>query len=311
MGHKFVILSFVWVIGLVFFLEGKILLRLVFDIARKRSKRAAVSRFAICVHVLAGAMTACMSWGYFIEPYWVEVNHFTIETDKLNDTTFRIVQITDTHCDVKLRNEKKIVEIVNSLNADVVVFTGDSINEIKGDNIELVLGQFKAMMGAIEADTKLAVYGNWDRKLTGADYFGGTGFEVLENKTVRVEKDGEAIYFSGVGFGGRMNKSLVEDEPGENYSVLLYHTPDMIESLDGWGVDLYLCGHTHGGQVAMPFYGAIITYSKFGKKYEAGRYEVGGTTLYVNRGVGMEGGKAPRVRFCARPEVAVFDIVGK
>ena len=59
----------------------------------------------------------------------------------------------------------------------------------------------------------------------------------------------------------------------------------------------------------MPFYGALITFSKFGKKYEGGTYEVGKTRLNVNRGIGMEGGKAPRVRFCARPEVTVIDIM--
>ena len=73
-------------------------------------------------------------------------------------------------------------------------------------------------------------------------------------------------------------------------------------------VDLYLCGHTHGGQIAMPFYGALITMSKFGKKYEAGMYTVGDTILYVNRGIGMDGGPAPRVRFLARPEITVFEI---
>ena len=91
--------------------------------------------------------------------------------------------------------------------------------------------------------------------------------------------------------------------------MLLYHYPDMIEEAAGPKLDLYLCGHTHGGQVALPLYGAMITLARHGKKYESGRYTVGGTTLYVNRGIGMEGGRVPRVRFCARPEITVLDIV--
>ena len=74
-------------------------------------------------------------------------------------------------------------------------------------------------------------------------------------------------------------------------------------------MDLYLCGHTHGGQVALPLYGALITLSKFGKKYESGMYESNGTILYVNRGLGLEPKPAPQVRFFARPEITVFDIV--
>lgn len=88
----------------------------------------------------------------------------------------------------------------------------------------------------------------------------------------------------------------------------MYHSPDLVEDLPPNAVDLYVAGHTHGGQVALPFYGALVTLSRFGKKYEAGLYHVGDTTLYVNRGIGMEGGPAPRVRFCARPEITVFEI---
>jgi len=73
-------------------------------------------------------------------------------------------------------------------------------------------------------------------------------------------------------------------------------------------VDLYCAGHTHGGQVALPFYGALVTFSKYGKRFETGLYRVGETRLYVSRGIGMEGGKIPRVRFCSRPEVTVIEI---
>jgi len=60
--------------------------------------------------------------------------------------------------------------------------------------------------------------------------------------------------------------------------------------------------------VALPVYGALVTFSKFGKKYEAGLYREGQTWLYVNRGIGMEGGGAPRFRFWSRPEITVFEI---
>lgn len=63
--------------------------------------------------------------------------------------------------------------------------------------------------------------------------------------------------------------------------------------------------------MALPFYGALVTLSKFGKRYEAGLYHEGDTWLYVNRGIGMEGGPAPRVRFCARPELTILEIAGK
>jgi len=77
---------------------------------------------------------------------------------------------------------------------------------------------------------------------------------------------------------------------------------------EGKDVDLYCAGHTYGGQIDLPFYGALMTLSKYGKKYEAGLYRKEGTWMYVNRGIGMEGCPAPRVRFCARPELTIIEI---
>ncbi len=72
----------------------------------------------------------------------------------------------------------------------------------------------------------------------------------------------------------------------------------------------YLAGHTHGGQIALPFYGALMTLSRYGKRFEGGLYQVGPTPLHVRRGIGMEGGWVPRVRFCARPEMTVLELTG-
>ena len=82
----------------------------------------------------------------------------------------------------------------------------------------------------------------------------------------------------------------------------------MASSFDQPRIDLFCAGHVHGGQVALPFYGALVTLSKFGKQYESGVYQVGPMGMYVSRGLGMEGGSAPRVRFCSRPEIAVIEL---
>ena len=99
--------------------------------------------------------------------------------------------------------------------------------------------------------------------------------------------------------------------PSDAVHIFAHHYPDEIYEAAKHGVDLYLAGHTHGGQVALPLYGALVTLSRYGKRFEAGLYHVGETALYVSRGIGMEGGTAPRVRFWARPEIAVIDLVAK
>jgi predicted MPP superfamily phosphohydrolase len=87
---------------------------------------------------------------------------------------------------------------------------------------------------------------------------------------------------------------------------VLYHYPDLIDRLASKQVDLLLAGHTHGGQIALPFFGAIVTLSKGWKRYERGLYRVGESYLYVNRGLGTD---LPAIRFFARPEIAVIDLI--
>jgi predicted MPP superfamily phosphohydrolase len=75
-------------------------------------------------------------------------------------------------------------------------------------------------------------------------------------------------------------------------------------------VDLYLGGHTHGGQLCLPFYGAIVTSSIYGRRYASGLFEEDGTTMYISRGMGLEGGGMPRARFLCRPEIVSLELVG-
>ncbi len=96
--------------------------------------------------------------------------------------------------------------------------------------------------------------------------------------------------------------------PAGSPTVLLNHTPDLIEAAARQRLDLYVAGHTHGGQIRLPGYGALVTFSAYGKRYEAGYYRMAATNLYVSRGLGMEGsGNAPRVRFLCSPEIVVLE----
>jgi len=263
------------------------------------------SRPFLVIHVLAVAGILCFIEGFFIEPRWIEVTRIGLETDKLKNTSIRIVQFSDTHCETKVRNEQKLVEIVNSLKPDVIVFTGDSLNTPKAlPLLKETLSRMNAPLG------KFAVRGNFDTHYwRNLDLFSQTGFKELNAESAEITKDGETFCMTGfnVGAAGDFEKTL-KRIPVEKYSILLYHYSDLAESLQGLSVDLYLSGHTHGGQVRLPFYGAPVTLSHFGKKYEMGLYTIDQTKLYVNRGIGLENSPAPKVRFLCRPEITVFDI---
>jgi len=254
---------------------------------------------------LALAGIFCILYGYFIEPRWIEVKHIDIPTAKLKCASLRVVQISDLHCETKIKNENKMVEIVNSLNPDIIVFTGDSLNTPKA------LPIFRDAMGRLKAKIgKYAVKGNEDFQVfSGRELFYNTGFHLLNRETVRLTKDGDTFFISGLSYQyGSEWPGLLDKIPAGFYSIFLYHNSDLIEDLKDVNVDLYITGHTHGGQITLPFYGALMTLSKYGKKYESGEYSVNGIKLYVNRGIGTEGKGILTARFFARPEITVFDI---
>ena len=302
-------LLFLSIVGCVYIIEAILLIRFgLYKSKGQRGRKVLLSKPAIALHAISILGLLCLLYGRFIEPTWVQLNTFEIQTPKLKNASFRIVHITDMHCDKKPLNEQRMVSIVNSLAPDVIVFTGDAANITKGVPL------FKKTLSAMNTGlARLAVRGNFEtRHRRGPELYSDTGFRLLDQDTVKIEKEGETIYISGLtcdkpdGF-----KPLINGVPQEHYSIFLHHWSDLIEDIGAANVDLYLCGHTHGGQIALPLYGAVITLSKFGKKYEAGLYTVGKTTMYVNRGIGLEKSPAPKVRFFARPEIAVFDIQPK
>ena len=263
------------------------------------------SKAALPLHAIAMIGILFLLYGYFFEPYWLAVNHVLLRTPKLKNTSFTVVQISDLHCDQKIRNEKKLVAIINRIKPDIIVFTGDAVNDPRA------LGLFKGTLRDLNASLgKFAVKGNWDVWIDDQDgLFNDTGFQEVNGRLVRVEKNGEVVFLTGLNSGsGPENLSFSEKDLKDSYSMLLCHYPGIHEELKAPSFDLYLSGHTHGGQVSLPVYGALITLSKYGKKYASGKYQDGTKTIYVHNGVGMEGGHAPRIRLFSRPEIAVFQI---
>lgn len=291
---------------IVFYCECHILVLYFFRKFKKRDTRKILHKpLSIVIHILALFWIYFIIDGFFIEPYSVEVNTIAICSDKLKTASFRVVQISDLHCVKKRRAEKRVVELVNQLQPDVIVFTGDALSHKDG------LQLFKDTMAAMEAPLgKFAVTGNWDEhNWLVLKPFENTGFKRLTCDAAVVTKEGESIQVMGMDFYQDFKKcSVLKYSNTDLYTVFLYHRTDIVDYGQDLPIDLFLCGHTHGGQVLLPFYGAITTFSRHGKKYVSGLYDMGRFQMYVNRGIGMEGGPIPPVRFGARPQIAVFDI---
>jgi predicted MPP superfamily phosphohydrolase len=304
------VLIFLVVVGTVYVLAAGILIRKLLARIRRvrRRSRNAGTRYSRVVLGLAGVGILCGAYGYFVEPYWPSVTHVQIRSAKLVEGAgpVRIVLVSDLHSDDKPRLEERLPDIVARENPDVILFAGDCVNSIEG------LPVFKKCMTRLaELAPTFGIRGNWDVAFwRNLDLFGGTGVSELDGRDIDLEIRGAAvsIYGMAVGHEAQIDKVLGQMPVGV-FTLFLFHYPDEIDAVSSHGIDLYCAGHTHGGQVSLPWYGALITLSRFDKRYESGLYRQGKTQMYVNRGIGMEGGHAPRVRFCARPEVTVIEIV--
>lgn len=265
--------------------------------------------FRIVVISAAATGVLCVLYGYFIEPYRLTTRHVEIHTDKIvrSERPVRIVHISDLHSDPALRLEERLPEAIARENPDIIVFSGDSLNSRDG------LPVFrKCLTDIAKIAPTLVVRGNWDTWYwSDLDLFGGTGANELVDQATSISIRGTDIWLAGVPVGKESAiEQVVAAIPKDKFSIFVYHYPDEIERVAQQGIDLYCAGHTHGGQIALPFYGALVTLSKYGKRFEGGTYRVDATWLNVNRGIGMEGGSAPRVRFWAVPEITVIDIIG-
>ena len=243
---------------------------------------------------------AAYSYGRWVEPRWIVVREVPLGEQTVD--AVRVAVISDLHVDGDGPPWSHLHEVVNGTDPDVVVFLGDALNRRSG------LTAFKRTLRGMHArHAKLAVRGNWETWYrSGMDLLGGTGFEWLDRRAETLEIRGRRLHVVGFPYrdvdeGDRAERMLA-NLPVDGWRVFAYHTPDLVEQVPS--ADLYLAGHTHGGQIALPGFGALVTLSTYGKRFERGLHRVGDTSLYVNPGIGVE----PMVplRIGVRPEVTLL-----
>ena len=265
------------------------------------------------------ALAVLILYATGIEPFRLGVTHIELRTSKLPPGKhMRLVQISDLHVERVTRREQALIERVNALHADYILLTGDYLN-FSYIFEECAIAHARRVLGALCAREGIyAVRGTHqvDPNALLPVLFEELSIEWLRNRHTTVGQDGWRMTFAGASCSRTREIDLVAlehalaDLPADTFTVLLYHTPELVPEAVAGGVDLYLAGHTHGGQLCLPLYGALLTGTDVGKQYESGRYDVDGMTLYVSRGIGMEGMAAPRARFLSPPEIVCIDVIG-
>ncbi|KMY53464.1 metallophosphoesterase [Bacillus sp. FJAT-27231] len=284
----------------------------------KLSRRSFLKQSLTFLLSLLGLAGGGYSYARFIEPKRLQINEVAV-THELIPRAFhnkRIVQFSDTHLGfqytVKQLNEH--VEKIHSLRPDFIFFTGDLLDRpdtyspAETKTVTSILQKLQAPLG------KFAVYGNHDHGGYGTDLYKfimqESGFQLLKNKSVELSHLNESIYLLGIDDAslGQPSFSQAKKKVKEGrYLILLSHAPDLAKEAANAGIHLQLSGHSHGGQIQLPWYGALYT-PPYAEIYKEGQYIVDGETrltLYVNRGLGTT--RMP-FRFLSIPEITVFTL---
>jgi predicted MPP superfamily phosphohydrolase len=265
---------------------------------------------------MQAVLTLLAFYGLYIEPFHLTVTTLQPESPSfLEDRPLRILHLTDLHIEHPTRREQEILARTALLQPDIILLTGDYLNPTYMDD-PLSLAETRLFLEQLRAPNGVfAVNGTVDDARRMSVLFDGLEeIRVLDDSLELQQWPGGVLALVGVTNtydrqrDEQALRSLMAQVPPGAYTLLLYHTPDLIETASALGVDLYLAGHTHGGQIRLPFYGALVTFSAYGKQYEMGEYQVSATTLYVSRGLGMEGWDAPRMRFLCPPEMEILDL---
>ena len=290
-------------------------------------------RSLIGAGLAVGAGTAYYAWR---ESKWVDLSETVIEVPDLPRGLdgLRILHISDTHFPANGESLPRFLDTVRQLRYDIVFGTGDYVESSAGwpvavealRRIEPGLGIYAVIGGherfrAAQGVSGTAAWGKGllkSRRLPDRDpapfveALRDSGVHVLINQSIAVEIEGELVRLVGIDdayhhlddLPAALGGHSTDDAPG--FKILLSHTPDGVLHPLAQQIPVALAGHTHGGQIRVPFYGAPIRHARsVDREHPAGLMQIGATQTYVSRGYGTSG--IP-LRFGCRPELGVVEL---
>ena len=273
----------------------------------------------------ASGAAVCAGVGGWIGAHRVEVTRTRIPIANLPNALegFTIAQMSDFHHSLVVSAEylSECVELANREKPDLIALTGDFITGREnsdawlGMSLRQIDGYLKKcieVLGALRAPHGVfAVLGNHDGWFDidkVAEAIGQTDWRLLRDEHQVVDVGGAGLQV--VGLRDLMCESIDLDRAFHRVdtthpTVVLMHNPDLFAEVAARRPDLILAGHTHGGQVSLPFIGPPIVPSIYGARYASGLFQLGRARMYVNRGLGTI---LPPIRFRASPEISIFTL---
>jgi hypothetical protein len=261
----------------------------------------------IAILVVLIGFVALYAYNYY-QIHSIVVTRYTIPVKSLpsNFKDFTILHMTDLHSKYFGADQQQLLELINCQQFDLVALTGDFVDKNRL--------QTKPAIKLVEGLKDKPIYyvsGNhdWRSNFKIKSPLQSLGVHVLDNRGVKIKKNGQHIWLLGVDdpYTGRddLHKALkiVDDDA---IKILLAHAPNIYQPASKEKIDLLLVGHTHGGQIRLPFIGAIVAPGQgLFPKYDYGLYRFGSTQMVINGGLGES---SLRIRFNTKPEIALITL---
>ena len=258
---------------------------------------------------------------YWIEPNWIRMELVVIKDSALASVLagIKVLQISDIHIGNSIGyREKQLIEKINELKPDILFITGDFFSIAKGPDAAAQLKAISGLISSLKASIGIfGVLGNYDGYLANNSgrlmEMKQAGIDIIANDSRMIPlPNGNVLWIAGLNDSSAQDTSdtksmdqALRKVPDNSPVILLNHYPDIFEKAYKAGVNLVLVGHTHGGQIGIPF---LIYMSNSANKspYMRGLFNAGRTKMYVNRGIGTT--NIP-VRYLCSPEITIFEVV--
>ena len=266
-----------------------------------RSNKLATVFISIFVFLLIGVAVDA----FLIEPKQLEQNTFTITSSKIRKPK-RIVVLSDLQADQFRDFERKALDFSVKQNPDLVLLTGDYFQTGDEFHRKSLIKAANSYLKSIRFDAPLGIYavkGDVDEEDWTSIFVGTNVKTFVETQTFHVED----LCVTALSRSDSRNISL-KIPPESGFHIVFGHSPNFARG--DVSADLLIAGHTHGGQFQLPLIGPLYVHSKVPRKWAAGLTNLSGNRqLIVSRGIGMERGNAPQMRFLCKPELVIIDLV--
>jgi uncharacterized protein len=257
---------------------------------------------------------AAYAYAHNVEPDMIEMKPVALRLPRLHPAFdgYKLAQFSDIHLGTGMTAERlmRIVQMINAVEPDAVAITGDFVTD--GDVAPFAEVLINTLGQLRPKDVAVAVLGNHDHWTCANEVravIRQCGLFDISNDVLTIHREEAVFHLAGVDdhCWRRDRLDLVLRKlPEQGTAVLLAHEPDFAKISAPTGrFDLQISGHTHGGQVVLPFINRPLIVPRYGRKYPLGQYQVEKMIQYTNRGVGMI---PPAVRFNCRPEITLFTL---